>query len=125
LAFDIVGARWYCIVTRMHLTDDERDYLSLIREASSRRFEQRMRASEQGKDAPSLPPPLPTGSLAKMSPDEQADYLHSVGMASLRRYGGRSDLLMEETPRRDFRWRREEQRIREAEAKLRRQSLRR
>jgi len=41
--------------------------------------------------------------LAAMTPEEQADYLHEMGIASGNRYAGNPELLLKEQPHRDFR----------------------
>jgi hypothetical protein len=101
------------------MTEEERAYLEMIREESQRRFEQRQRAMEQAQCAPPRMESLPPDVLRNMTPSEQANYFAACGGASLSRYAGRPDLLMEEHPRRDFRRHTAEQRIKEAEERLR------
>ena len=50
-----------------------------------------------------MAPQLPADEVAKLSGDELSDYLARQMLASLNRYKGRPDLLVQENPHRDLR----------------------
>lgn len=85
------------------LTPDELAYEAALYIEHLRQYAQRGIAAKQALEAgprPNIPLAKP---LEQMTPEEQADYIHRMGIASLERYAGRPELLMEECPHRDFR----------------------